>query len=531
MSRRKKMDKPAPKTLWRAGLYMRLSREDGDKPESDSISNQRALLERAVGRYDGMEIAGTYTDDGFTGTNFDRPDFRRMIGDIESGKVNCVIVKDLSRFGRDYIDVGRYLERWFPDHDVRFIAVNDNIDSENGPYDMLLPVKNVFNEQYARDISRKVRSAMRTKQQQGEFIGAFASYGYRKDPADRNRLVVDPAAAEIVKRIFALFEQGNGKLRIAKLLNQEGIPCPSEYKRLNGERYHNGQRVQNTTYWTYATVHRILRNQMYIGNMEQGRAPRQTIHGRAKQLDRDRWTVVEGTHEAIIGSGQWARVQSLLEKNARTLNFEQNVSPFAGFLRCGDCGRAMSKTNRPGGVSYCCGSYKRYGPTVCSCHGISHRELEQIVLDDLNRVIAAVGDLRALAEQSVVRPRKRNLEAERARVRGGLDRLYRLKKSAYEDYREKLIGKEDYLRYKADYERQETQLTAQLELLREPAEEDCLCKPWVEALIRHGGLTGLDRATVAETIKRILIFEDRRVEITYSFSDDLGILEERGAPS
>ena len=358
-----------------------------------------------------------------------------------------------------------------------------------------------------------------------EVLGKLGGYGYRKDPADHNRLVVDPAAAEIVKRIFALFEQGNGKLRIAKLLNREGIPCPSEYKRLNGERYHNGRRIRNTTYWTYATVNRILRNQMYIGNMEQGRAPRQTIHGRAKQLGREQWTVVEGTHEAIIDPEQWARVQSLLEKNSRTMNFEQNVSPFAGFLRCGDRGRAMSKTNHPAGVCYCCGSYKRYGPAVCSYHGISRRELEQIVLDDLNRIIAAVGDLWALAEQSVVKPKRRDLEAERSRVQGGLDRLYRLKKSAYEDYREGLIGKEDFLRCKADYERQEAQLTGQLELLREPAEEDFLRKPWVEALLRHGGLTGLDRATVAETVKQILIFENRRVEITYNFSDDLGILE------
>lgn len=254
--------------VWRAALYTRLSREDGDKPESDSISNQRALLEDFLSRRPDLCPAGWYADDGYTGTNFDRPGFRRMLGDIEAGQVNCVVVKDLSRFGRDYIDVGRYLERWFPEHGVRFLAVNDGIDSEKGPYDMLLPVKNVFNEQYARDISRKVRSAFRTKQRQGEFIGAFASYGYRKDPDNHNRLVVDPAASAVVARIFTLFEHGMGKVSIAKLLNEEGIPCPSEYKRLNGEKYSNGRRIRSTTYWTYATIHRMLHNQMYIGNME-----------------------------------------------------------------------------------------------------------------------------------------------------------------------------------------------------------------------------------------------------------------------
>lgn len=317
--------------MWRAALYTRLSREDGDKPESDSISNQKKLLEDYLSRQPDMQYVQLYVDDGYTGTNFDRPDFQRLIGDIEAGRINCVVVKDLSRFGRDYIDVGRYLERWFPERGVRFIAIGDNIDSEKGPYDMLLPVKNIINEQYARDISQKVRSSFRAKQRSGEFIGAFASYGYRKDPQDHNHLVIDPTAAAVVRRIFTLFEQGNGKVKIAKLLNAEGVLCPSEYKKLNGEKYHNGQKLGGTTYWTYATIHRILKNQMYAGNMEQGRAPRQTMHGRAKLLAKERWAVVENTHEAIIDPEQWERVQSLLQRDTRTLNFKENVSPFAGF--------------------------------------------------------------------------------------------------------------------------------------------------------------------------------------------------------
>lgn len=511
---------------WNTAEYSRLSREDGDKPESDSIANQRTLLDAYIEHSTELTLIERYEDDGYTGTNFNRPGFQRMIQDIEAGKINCVIVKDLSRFGRDYIDVGHYLERWFPERGIRFIAVTDSIDSEKGPYDMLLPVKNVFNEQYARDISRKVKSAMQTKQKQGKFIGAFSSYGYRKDPEDHNKLVVDPCAAPVVKRIFDLFESGTGKVKIAKLLNEEGIPCPSEYKRLNGERYNNGRRIQNTTYWTYATIHRMLRNQMYAGNMEQGRSPRQTLHGKAKQLDRSAWTVVEDTHEAIIDPEQWERVQALLSKDTRILNFEQNVSPFAGFLRCGDCGRAMSKTNHPGGVYYCCGSYKRYGPTVCTRHGISQRELEEIVLADLNCIIDAVGDLKGLAEQAApARGERKNLQTERERCRGGLDRLYRLKKAVYEDYKDGILSKEEYFKYKDDYERQECQLNAQLEQLQDPEEEESILKkPWVENLLKHGRVTELDRATLAETVEQILVFEDDRVEITYTFSDDLGIL-------
>lgn len=510
--------------IWQAALYTRLSREDGDKPESDSIANQRALLEDFAVRQSDLQVVSQYSDDGFTGTNFDRPDFQRMIADIEAGKVNCVIVKDLSRFGRDYITTGQYLERWFPEHGVRFLAVNDHIDSEKGPYDMLLPFKNVFNEQYARDISHKVKSAMQAKQRQGQFVGAFASYGYRKDPQDHNKLLIDPFAADVVRRIFDLYEQGNGKIRIAKLLNGEGVPCPSEYKKLKGERYHNGQKLGKTTYWTYATIHRMLKNQMYIGNMEQGRAPRQIMHGKARQLERSQWTVVEGTHEPIISRQQWDRVQSLLLKDTRTPAFEQNVSPFAGFLRCGDCGRAMSKTNHPGGIYYCCGSYKRYGPSVCTRHGISHQELEQIVLDDLNKIIGAAGDLKALAEEAAPKQKRRNLEREREHIQGELERLYRIKKNAYEDYRSELINLADYRRYKEEYEAQEAMLSSQLAQLEQEQPENIFERPWIASLLKHGKLTELDRTTMAETVKEILVFEDRHIEITYLFSDELGIL-------
>ena len=507
-------------TIWRVALYARLSRDDGDKLESDSIANQRKLLERFSAGQAQMELAGFYSDDGYTGYNFERPDFQHMIEDIKSGKVNCVVVKDLSRFGRNYIDVGYYLERWFPEQGVRFIALGDTIDSEKGAYDITLPVKNVVNEQYARDISRKVRSSFLVKQQNGDFIGAFASYGYRKDPEDHNKLLIDPPAAAVVRRIFTLYEHGMGKIRIAKLLNEEMVPCPSEYKRLNGEKYHNGQRLGSTSYWTYATIHRILKNQMYAGRMEQGRAPRQGMHGRAKQLPREQWSVVDGTHEAIIGPEQWERVQSLLQRDTRTLSFEQNVSPFAGFLRCGDCGRAMSKTNHPGGVYYCCGSYKRYGPSVCTRHGIAHRDLEQLVLDDLNKVIASVEDLHAMAREARESAKSPDRKAKRERLQGSLTRAQRLRREAYEDYKDGLISRDDYLRYKNDYQEQEDWLSAQLEHLRDQEElqEE---SPWIDQLLKLGKLTELDRPTIVETIKEILVYEDR-VEITYNFSDDLG---------
>ena len=268
----------------------------------------------------------------------------------------------------------------------------------------------------------------------------------------------------------------------------------------------------------------MLKNQMYIGNMEQGRAPRQTMHGRAKQLDKSQWTVVEGTHEPIISRQQWDRVQALLAKDTRTPVFEQNVSPFAGFLRCGDCGRAMSKTNHPGGVYYCCGSYKRYGAGTCSRHGISHGELEQIVLDDLNKIISAVGDLQTIAEETAPEKKLRNVQGERERIQSNLDRIYYLKKSAYEDYKTDLITRNDYMRYKEDYTKQEEALSRQLQQLEQEQPENVFERPWIASLLKHGKLTELDRATIAETVKEILIFEDGHSEITYLFSDEPGIL-------
>lgn len=503
--------------LWNTAGYLRLSREDGDKAESDSIANQRKLLERYIKDHSELRLVDFYQDDGYTGTNFDRPAFRSMEREIQRGRVNCVLVKDLSRFGRDYIEVGQYLEREFPARGVRFIAINDHVDSSRSKYDMLLPLKNLFNTQYARDISEKVRSAIHSKQERGEFVGAFASYGYRKDPDNHNHLLIDLPAAQVVQRIFDLFEEGYGKNRIAKVLNQESIPSPSEYKRIMGERYHNGRRMEKTTYWTYATIHRILQNQMYTGAMEQGRDYRPTMHGKAKRLNREKWTVVPDTHEAIIAPEQWKRVQTLLHERSREVCFTENQSPFAGFLRCGDCGRAMVKSERSGGIYYCCGSYKRYGPTVCGKHSISHKALETILLEDLNQIISAVPDISILADAINIQTQQSTKEV-RERLESGLERLYRLKKAAYEDYREGMLLREDFVRYRKDYERQEKEISAQLAWMLDCDASDVCWHPWVEELFRQGKLTELNRIIVAETVKQILIFADGHIDITYAFS-------------
>ena len=515
------------RNIYAVAAYSRLSREDGDRVESDSIINQQRVIEDYCASRGELHIAEHYADDGYSGTSFDRPAFRQMLTDLKSGKIDCVIVKDLSRFGRDYIDMGYYLERVFPALGVRFIAVNDAVDSEKGPYDMLLPLKNVFNAQYAKDISGKVRSAFAVKQKRGEFVGAFASYGYLKDPERRNHLIIDPAAAPVIRRIFELTAQGIGQVKVAQMLNDEGLPCPSEYKRLMGEKYSNSKRLSKTCYWTYSTIHKIVRNEMYIGNMVQRRAVRTSMHGKAKAADKSEWIVVENTHEAIISRELWDTVQAQICRNARTMDFESNVGLLAGFIRCGDCGRAMVKTVWGGRTHYSCGSYRRYGFTACTKHYIPQKDIEEILLNDLNHIIAQVDNLKRLAEENrPVSDTRAQRENEKKRLTAALERVRRLKQSSYEDYQDNLLSRDEFLRYKADYDRQEETLAARLEQARSATEGDETANPWLERLVNLGHLAELDRATLAQTVKEIRVFEDKRLEIVYLFSDELrGVLE------
>lgn len=247
----------------KTALYLRLSKEDGDKEESNSIDSQRRLLLDYLDRKPELEFYDEYVDDGYSGTNYDRPAFQRMLADAEAKKITCILVKDLSRLGRNYLDTGNYIQRIFLEMDIRFIAVNDQVDTSDERqqgFDMMLPIRNIFNESYSQDISRKVQSSFKVMQKAGAFCGAHTSYGYRKNPADRHKLVIDPYAASVVRDIYDWYLSGVGQRTIAARLNEMGISCPSVYKRENGENYRNSKRLESTSYWTYATIHRILQN-------------------------------------------------------------------------------------------------------------------------------------------------------------------------------------------------------------------------------------------------------------------------------
>ena len=517
--------------LFNVAIYIRLSREDGDKEESDSVGNQRKLLTEYVAKKDDFILYDVYVDDGYSGTNFNRPSFQRMIADIEDGKVNCVVVKDLSRFGRDYIDTGRYLERYFPELGVRFISVTDSIDSMKQAYDMLLPIKNIFNEQYARDISKKIQATVKSKQKAGEFIGAFTSYGYKKSPVDKNKLVIDDYAADVVRRIFSLYIQGYGKQRIAKLLNAEGILCPAEYKKVNGENYKNCNRLESTTYWSYSTINSILHREMYVGNMVQG-TKHQRMRSKQKKMPKEEWIIVENTHEPIIDKATWEKAQSLLQKRTRELDLETNKNIFAGFVKCGDCGRAMTKNmwrRADGSKTYSlyCGTYKRNGKQYCTPHTLPMAVLEDIVLGDLKAIVDSVDNLKELVQsQSFTASKVKRIAAtELSKIKAELERVKRLKKSIYEDYREELISKEEFLSYREDYLKKEELYSKQIEALEEKKKdnvtEDVFETPWLKRLLELKDIETLDRDIVVEMISEIKVYENRKIKITYNFGNEL----------
>lgn len=519
--------------LFKVAEYIRLSREDGDKAESDSIGNQRKLIADYLRDKEDFVLYDTYVDDGFTGTDFNRPSFARMMEDIEAGRVNCVIVKDLSRFGRDYIDTGKYLERFFPDYGVRFISITDNIDSFKQAYDMLLPIKNIFNEQYARDISKKVHASLTTKQRAGEFIGAFASYGYRKSAADKNKLVVDEYAAGVVRRIFALYVGGAGKSRIAAILNEEGILCPSEYKKINGENYRNSNRLESTSYWTYSTINSILQKEMYIGNMVQGRKSRR-MRGKSKAKEKEDWIVVKDTHEAVIDLETWNKAQDLLKRRTRTPDLNTNVGIFAGFLKCGDCGRALvKKAGGPGhggdAIRYYCGTYVRSGRRYCTPHPIPHAVLEKIILDDLKAVMQSLDNLREVVGQNrAAVTAGRGADAGKGKLAAELERVGKLKKAVYEDYRSGLISKEEFVSYRQDYLKKEDLLNRQLKCIDKGQDgetpPDIFGHPWVKRLLEIGTVEKLDRDIVVEMVHEIVVYDNHKIKITYNFSGGMDAL-------
>jgi len=524
--------------LFKAGLYVRLSREDGDKIESDSIANQKEFIERYVKNIENISIEEIYVDDGYTGTNFDRPDFKRMMEDIEAKKIDCVIVKDLSRFGRDYIDVGRYLEREFPKRHIRFIAINDGIDNLNQRYDISMPIKNIVNAQYAEDISKKVMASITMKQKSGQFIGAFASYGYAKDPNDKNKLIVDESAAMVVRRIYRMFIGGIGTQTIARNLNADGIPCPSVYKQMNGEKYHNANKLHETTYWTYSTVRNILKSRMYVGDMVQHKCNASRYNYDNRYVPESEWVVVENTHEPVITRETWETAQEMMKVKYKSTNLKSS-HVFAGLLKCKECGRGMTKIRYKGVETLTCGSYKRLGSDVCTRHGILMTELEDIVLSSINEHITRLCNIEAaITKASSFNRRNNDIGKRIAVLSNNIEGVKLKKRNMYSDYQDKLLTREEYIEYNNSYTKNIEFMTKEIERLKEelstsPIEETQ--KSWFQNLIKERKIDSISRELLLSFIDVIYISEPKKMskktdkkivlEIVFNFKDKIDELQ------
>lgn len=527
---------------WRVGLYVRLSREDGDKIESESVGSQKALLQKYADERPDMRVFDIYTDDGWSGTDFNRPAFQKMLKDAANKKINCVIVKDLSRFGRNYVEAGKYLETVFPLFGVRFIAVNDQIDSVGNPAsvnNIIVPFKNIINDEYCRDISVKVRSALDIRRRQGKFIGSFAPYGYKKDENDRNKLVVDEEAAQTVRLIYKTFLQGSSIAGVARELNARAVPNPSEYKRRKGLNCNRGTGAGNSGLWLDTTVRRILCNQLYIGNLVQKKNEviSYKIH-KTKAVDSADRIVAENTHEAIISKSDFEKAQQLLSRDTRVSPKTQRLSVFSGFIKCADCGRAMQKRTVPQPNKtyeyYVCSTYKKLDKTACTKHAIRADILEETVLTVLNKYIGIAVNFDRLADKVKLAQkngaRTKRLASELNETRNRLVKAQKLLLDIYPDYKNGILSREQYFALKEKYENECADATAAIERtekeIRDFENGADGVNSFIAELKKYKGLQKLTREVVAELIENIYVREGGEIDLHFKFKDAVLSAEE-----
>ncbi len=527
------------KVWYHTAIYLRLSRDDENldgsvKRESDSISSQRELARFFVREQPDMELFDIYIDDGYSGANFDRPDFKRMMGDIENGNVNCVVVKDLSRFGRDYIEAGRFIQKTFPAFSVRFIAITDHYDSltaDQSTTSLVIPVKNFVNDSYCQDISEKVKSHQKIKREKGKFIGAFTVYGYQKDHEDKNKLVIDEYAARIVKSIFTWKLDGMSSLAIANRLNENGIFSPMEYKKSHGEHYATGFPAGIVSKWSAVAVKRILTNEIYTGTMVQGK--REKVNYKVDKIlekPESEWFKVEGTHEAIISKEDYQNVQRLLKVDTRAGKGREKAYMFSGFLFCGDCKEPMvRRLNRYKGrenISYICSTRNR--SEGCSRHSISEADLKNVVFQMIRFQISLLMDKNP--QMQYLQSRKMNFEDvngfenEITRLRNEQEKYLELRAGLYEDLKTGIITQEDFKNFSAIYEKRYMETEKALERQEDMVKK--LLQNGVESGIRLKRLketmqiSTLDRDVLLAFVERIEIYEEKRISIQFRCQEE-----------
>ena len=518
---------------YNACIYARLSRDDGDKLESDSIINQKALIRDFLSKHPEIHAVSEKTDDGYSGVNFDRPAFQEMMEDIRSGKINCVVVKDLSRFGRNYIEAGNYIERVFPFLGVRFIAINDNYDSldRNQSDSLIIPFKNLINDAYCKDISVKIRSQLEIKRKKGQFIGAFAAYGYLKDEEDHNKLVVDTYASEIVRAIFKWKIQGMSQGRIANKLNMQGVLCPMEYKLSLGMKVQTNFRVHKKALWSSKTVTRILTNEIYTGVLVQGKVG--TPNYKIKKImprDEADWIRVEGVIPVIIDRDMFDSVQMILAKDIRIAPEEDVVYPLSGFVKCADCGQNMVRKsyNSDGkAYSYFICSTRKAGKG-CSTHSISEEKLTDVVLQMVSKQIDSVCEMEKMLDIVASLPEKQanvfNYDAQVVRLKEEIERNKSFKLKLYENLQEGLIGQDEYFLFKKSYAVKIAEAEAAIRAIEDEREQavsrnrDSLS--WMESFKKYRNITSVNRSMVVDLIRQVNVFEGGRAEVVFRHADE-----------
>lgn len=532
--------------VWRIAIYIRLSKEDARSfDESESVSNQRVIIEEHIAGFnDGDEyiIVDEYVDDGISGTTDDeREDFQRMLSDIKKGRINCVIVKDLARSFRNYSDQGYYLDDWFPRFNVRFISLyHQPLDSYKEPQNMrsiAVPIQGVLNENHCAETSDKVREVFDMKRRNGEHIGSFAAYGYIKDPNDKNALVVDEEAAEVVRDIFAKFLDGMSKNAIVHYLNEHGVLSPAAYKRERlGLKYQNPSiDPAKRPLWGAVTITTILKNRMYCGDMVQGRYRVKSYKIHVQEVvPEDEWYIVENTHEAIIDRDIFVKVQRLLLRDTRTAPQKKQIYLFSGFLRCADCGKAMTRSKVGGTVYYYCRTYKDQSKNACTKHTIKHNRLEAAVLYAVQQQVYLAVDYTKTIERinraPLVKSQSKKLADAIEQKERELSKIARYKQAIYQDWKDGEISHSDYRHMKEDYEEQAEALNEVIEKLRaEQAElENGIDteNPFLKAFRQYGNIEKLTRDVLIELVDHIKVYEGGNISIVFRFADELRRIQE-----
>lgn len=522
---------------WKAALYVRLSKEDGDKAESNSVTSQKEILAEYLKLNPDIELYDFYIDDGWSGTNFDRPGFIRMMEDIYAGRVNCVIVKDLSRFCRNYTDGGYYMDNIFVRYRVRFIALNNSVDTASNNMNaatqcISVGVTNVINESLAATTSVNVRGTLNVNRRQGKFIGSFPTYGYLKDPNDHHQLIIDEETAPIVRMIFEKFIGGRSIIGITKDLNEMGIPNPSEYKRLKGMNYRHPQGKRNDGMWPDSSVRRILKNEMYIGNMVQGKNT--TMSYKIKQcraIPKEEWIIVENTHEPIIDRETFEKAQALFNRNIRSSPVVRDVGLFSGLVKCADCGRSMSKKTNVhdyGTYSYYrCSTRRKMNTGACTNHTIRIDKLYQAVLVTIQKQIDVAVSMSELLE-IINRNSRRQKESTHIALSikthtAEREKCMRMMTDLYPDWKEGIISQEEYMKLKATISEKIEALDKTIAGLNKTAQEyaDGLSdeNDFITHFKSYGNIDALTRPMLLELIEEIQVYEGGDIKIVFKFQD------------